>query len=134
MARKNTGLIIIIGLIGILVFITGCDIGGPGKYDEFAVCVSESGAKLYSAWWCPHCKDQKDLFGKKSFKILDGTGTHVECSPGGTRTFSQFCKDQGVTGTPMWKLADDSILSGKQPLEIIAQKTGCEDALIASQI
>ena len=96
----------------------------PGKYDEFAQCIVDSGTKLYSAWWCPHCSEQKKDFGD-SFKILDEGGVHVECSPGGIRYFSEFCKSQDISGTPTWKFPDGTKQSGKLPLEVIAQKTNC---------
>ena len=44
----------------------------PGKYDDFAICLAENGAKMYGTDWCSHCKDQKLLFGK-SFKYVDYT-------------------------------------------------------------
>ena len=31
--------------------------------DSFAKCLSAKGVKMYGAWWCPHCKDQKESFG-----------------------------------------------------------------------
>ena len=100
-----------------------------GKYDELAQCVVDSGAKLYSAWWCPHCSDQKEAFGS-SFKILDEGGVHVECSPSGIRYFSDFCKSQGVSGTPTWVFLNNTKQSGKLPLEVIAQKTNCSDTIL----
>lgn len=107
-----------------LVMISSCSTG-PGKYDAFAQCVSDSGAKIYSAWWCPHCQDQKADFGK-SYKILVETGAHVECSPGGIRYFSEFCTTtEGFKSTPTWFLGNGKILSGRQPLEVLSLETGC---------
>src|SRR3989344_9366604 len=34
-----------------------------GVYDTFAQCLTEKGAIFYGTFWCPHCKDQKELFG-----------------------------------------------------------------------
>src|SRR2546430_1164979 len=31
--------------------------------DSFAQCLTSKGTKMYGAWWCPHCKDQKESFG-----------------------------------------------------------------------
>jgi thiol-disulfide isomerase/thioredoxin len=33
----------------------------PGKYDEFAKCLTDNGAKFYGAFWCPHCQAQKKM-------------------------------------------------------------------------
>ena len=39
----------------------------PSKSDaaleEFAQCLRERGVTMYGADWCPHCQDQKTLFG-----------------------------------------------------------------------
>src|ERR1041385_8352379 len=48
--------------------------------DSFAQCVSAKGARMYGAWWCPHCADQKELFGF-AFQYVN----YVECSPPGQR-------------------------------------------------
>ena len=125
--KSNTLYFFVLGafiIIVVAVFLFSNKETGPGKYDVLAQCIVDSGAKLYSAWWCPHCSDQKDAFGN-SFKILDKEGVHVECSPGGIRYFSEFCKSQGVSGTPTWAFPDGTKQSGKLPLEVIAQKTNC---------
>src|SRR3982750_4258242 len=59
--------------------------------DGFAKCLNKSGAKIYGAWWCPHCADQKELFGF-AFQYVN----YVECSPKGQRTESDTCKQAGV--------------------------------------
>ncbi|HEY4504811.1 MAG TPA: hypothetical protein VJI73_03495, partial [Candidatus Paceibacterota bacterium] len=37
---------------------------GPGELDAFANCLKDRGAIFYGAFWCPHCANQKKLFGK----------------------------------------------------------------------
>ena len=29
----------------------------------FAKCLSAQQAKMYGAYWCPHCAEQKEMFG-----------------------------------------------------------------------
>ncbi|MHC5862831.1 hypothetical protein [Nostoc sp.] len=36
------------------------------------------GAKEYVAWWCPHCHEQKLLFGKEAYQIINHS-IKVEC-------------------------------------------------------
>ena len=36
--------------------------------------LKEIGAKEYIAWWCPHCHEQKLLFGKEAYKIITDLG------------------------------------------------------------
>ncbi len=93
----------------------------PSSYNAFAQCLTENGAKMYGAWWCPHCSNQKKLFGT-AFKEIE----YIECSPGGSRTMSQQCAAEGIEGFPTWVFADDSRLSGERSFEDLAYKTGCE--------
>ncbi|MBI2551592.1 hypothetical protein HYV73_04635 [Candidatus Uhrbacteria bacterium] len=113
--------VILAGLIGLAVMRDQA----TAKYDSFAQCLTDKGAKMYGAWWCSHCEAQKRLFGS-SFDKID----YVECSPGGARSFTaQVCKDAGIEGTPTWVFADGSRLGGEQTFQVLADKTECSDAL-----
>lgn len=93
---------------------------GPGKYDEFATCLKDKGATFYGAFWCPHCQDQKKLFGS-SQKLLP----YVECSTADGRNQTQICKDKKIESYPAWEFADGSRLNGEIPLAQLAEKTSC---------
>jgi uncharacterized membrane protein/glutaredoxin len=60
------------------------------------------GAKMYSAYWCPHCHDQKQLFGRQAFRNIN----YVECDPAGQNSQAQLCQDnaQNITGYPTWEI------------------------------
>ena len=34
-----------------------------GMYDAFAQCLAQKQVTMYGAYWCPHCENQKKLFG-----------------------------------------------------------------------
>jgi thiol-disulfide isomerase/thioredoxin len=97
---------------------------GPGKYDAFAICLKDKGAVLYGAFWCPHCQEQKKLFGT-SQKFLP----YVECSTADGQGQLQICKDQKIVGYPTWKLADGTVIPNENgagvSLETLAAKTSC---------
>ena len=93
----------------------------PGKYDEFAKCLSEKQVVMYGAFWCPHCKEQKAEFGK-SFEYVP----YVECAaPDNPNAQVAACRDAGVNSYPTWQFSDGTQQSGKLALEHLAQKTGC---------
>lgn len=93
-----------------------------GSYDTFTQCLADSGTTFYGAYWCPHCLEQKQLFGQ-SVKLLP----YYECaSPGNPQTPKQECVDAGVEQYPTWHFADGSQAAGVQSLEFLAEKTGCE--------
>jgi hypothetical protein len=93
---------------------------GPGKLDDFAQCLSSSGAKFYGAFWCSHCQDQKKDFGS-SKKYLP----YVECSTPDGQDQLPVCKDAGVKGFPTWIFANGEKISGRLSLETLAEKTMC---------
>jgi len=88
--------------------------------DQFAECISVSGAKLYGAFWCSHCNGQKKAFGSSAEYL-----TYVECSTsyGGEQT--QACKDANIEAYPTWIFADGTQLLGELPFETLSEKTNC---------
>lgn len=90
------------------------------KMDAFAKCVSSKGAKMYGTFWCPHCAEEKELFGD-SFQYI----TYVECGIPGTRQVTQECKQLGLRRTPTWIFADGQRHEGKMELQDLSKQTGC---------
>ncbi len=90
------------------------------KIDGLATCLTEKDVKFYGAFWCPHCKNQKDLFGNSIDKI-----NYIECSTPDRRGQTQVCKNAGISGYPTWEFSDGTKLSGEQSLEVLAEKSGC---------
>lgn len=97
---------------------------GPGKYDAFAQCLKDQGAIFYGAFWCPHCQEQKKLFGS-SVKFLP----YVECSTADASGQTKQCVDEKITSYPTWKLSDGTAIPNENgagvTLETLASKTGC---------
>lgn len=93
----------------------------PGKLNDFSQCLKAKGAVFYGAFWCPHCQNQKAMFGK-SVKYLP----YVECSTPDGKGMLAFCQEKGVKGYPTWMFPDGSILEGEIPLETLAEKTACQ--------
>ncbi|KAH6799308.1 dehydrogenase [Perilla frutescens var. frutescens] len=80
------------------------------------------GAKLYGAFWCSHCLDQKEFFGREAAKILD----YVECFPDGVTKgtkMAQACLDAKLEGFPTWEI-NGQVLSGEKQLSELATLSG----------
>lgn len=73
------------------------------------------GAKNYGAYWCPHCHEQKELFGQQAFALID----YVECDPKGKNPRPQMCKAAGVAGYPTWQI-NGQVYPGVQSLQTLA--------------
>ncbi|MEK7186962.1 MAG: hypothetical protein AAB690_01460 [Patescibacteria group bacterium] len=92
----------------------------PGELDEFAQCLTESGAKYYGAFWCPNCKNQEAMFGR-SAKLLP----RIECSTPDGKSQLPVCQEAKITGYPTWDFADGTRVTGTQGLESLSEKTNC---------
>jgi hypothetical protein len=91
------------------------------KYDAFARCLASKNAKMYGLYWCPHCADQKEMFGA-SFRSVP----YVECAmkdkPG---ELAPACKAAGVKLFPSWQFAGEAPREGVLSMEALSDKTGC---------
>ena len=74
-------------------------------------------AVVYTAYWCPHCARQKELFGREAWELL----TNVECSSKGYNAQPQLCTQ--IDGFPSWQIGKQSI-SGERSLAVLAEAVG----------
>jgi len=86
-----------------------------------------AGAKMYGAFWCGHCYEQKESFGKQAAQVLP----YVECYPDGFRRGfgngenesgkkdtppAKACLDAHIDGFPTWVVGEEH-LEGEQTFE-----------------
>ena len=83
---------------------------------EFAKFLRENNIVMYSAYWCPHCHDQKQLFGKEAVKELK----IVECADDGKDNQYELCQKKGIGGFPSWEI-NGEIFSGTRELNDLAK-------------
>ncbi|MEN9213640.1 MAG: vitamin K epoxide reductase family protein [Gloeomargarita sp. DG02_4_bins_56] len=77
------------------------------------------GAKEYGAYWCPHCHQQKQLFGKEAGAKIN----YIECDPKGVNSQTQKCIDVGIKGYPTWEI-NGKLYPGVKTLDQLAELTG----------
>lgn len=71
--------------------------------------LTERGALFYGASWCPHCQEQKRLFGASAGRL-----PYVECSPAGPNTpQAPSCNMAGVQSYPTWIVNGRAIAVGQ---------------------
>lgn len=85
------------------------------KTDEFAKCLTQKGVEMYGAYWCPHCQNQKKLFGE-SFKYI----TYIECTQDPKK-----CEAKKINGYPTWIFKNGERISGEAAFQQLAQKSSC---------
>lgn len=95
-------------------------VSGPAEM-ALARHLRQIGAKEYGAYWCPHCHDQKMLFGKVAAKLVD----YVECDPKGQNSRAQVCQaaSANIKGFPTWEI-QGQFYSGTKSLEKLAELSG----------
>lgn len=122
--EKNTKVIIFLAVAAVAVvalLAIGVNVGkSSGVSSSFAQCLTDQGVKMFGAYWCPHCAEQKRIFGSSFGKI-----SYVECSLPEMAGTTQACIDAGIESYPTWEFGDDSRISGVLSLEFLSQKTGC---------
>ena len=110
--------------VGILILFAAAYLAGlyykNHKYDSFAKCLAGKQAKMYGLYWCPHCADQKAMFGS-SFKYVP----YVECAIRGSKELAPECKTAGVKLFPTWQFGADPPKEGVLSLDALSEKTGC---------
>jgi uncharacterized membrane protein/Zn ribbon nucleic-acid-binding protein len=82
--------------------------------------LADSGARFYGASWCPHCQEQKALFGASQDRL-----PYVECSPAGPRGPSaSACTRAGVQSYPTWVFASGDRVTAVLPVSELASRVG----------
>lgn len=119
MSKQNIilGSVAVLAILAVLWFI---EESKPGDYDGFAQCLSESNATFYGTYWCPHCNDQKDEFGKSMEYV-----NYVECSLPNQAGQTPACQEAGIRGYPTWVFGDGTRMPGKLSFEQLSQMSGC---------
>ena len=100
------------------VVLAGCGAKSANNAElvSFAQCVTDAGAVFYGTEWCPHCKNQKALFGVAAMEKIK----FIDCDQQ-----KALCDSANVTGYPTWVYRDGSSVAGTQELAAIAAKTNC---------
>src|SRR5882672_4838986 len=68
------------------------------RLDHFAQCLASKQVKMYGAFWCPHCAEEKETFGP-SFQYVP----YVECGIEGSRAEQPVCLQAGIKNFPTWQ-------------------------------
>lgn len=111
---KKINIAIVLVLMSSLVILSGCTEEADPDLDVFAQYLTGQGISMGGTDWCPHCKDQKELFGS-SFQYIDYHNCDNE--PG-------WCNERGIEGYPTWVFSDGSLYPGTQSIERLKALSG----------
>ena len=88
--------------------------GGAGFEGALARHLRETGAVMYGAHWCPHCSEQKALFGDAAKDV-----PYVECAADAVNGRPDLCEKAGVKVFPTWVIGTER-REGVQSLSALA--------------
>ena len=86
---------------------------------ELAKYLKDNGVVKYSAYWCPNCLIQSELFGKQAYNELNV----VECARDGINSRTKLCIDKKIKGFPTWEI-NGELFIGVLSLKELTELTG----------
>ena len=113
---------------------------GAQDSSDFSRCVANSGAVMYSAWWCPYCflalkefdrtltrRDMKDSEKMRAFPFAK------DCGGEKAGSLIPECVPKEARGVPFWSFGNGALFNengkpykgGMLPLTDIAKYSGC---------
>ena len=82
--------------------------------------LDDEGVLFYGASWCPHCQEQKALFGASASRL-----PYIECSPAGPNTpQAPSCNSAGVQTYPTWIINGRATVGEVLSLAYLADASG----------
>lgn len=109
------------GTVGVYASQTKIAVQSNSFAGRLAQHLTVTNAKMYGAYWCPHCQDQKARFGEAK-KLIP----YVECAanpPNGVKSEAQLCEQKGIKGYPTWEI-NGKMVSGERSLDELADLSG----------
>ncbi|MFH0912418.1 MAG: hypothetical protein V1807_02030 [Patescibacteria group bacterium] len=86
-----------------------------------AQCLTDKGFKLYGAFWCGHCQEQKTMFGD-AFKYIN----YIECSGPDGNSQTAVCTNAGVELYPTWGFPNGQKVPGVMTSGNLIEVSGCK--------
>ena len=117
MKKTSTG-VIIIGVVVVVAIVFGLVRwwqNSSEKYNQFAECISLKNAEIAGVDWCPHCQEQKKMFGD-SFKYV----IYNNCD-----LMKAWCDEHDVKQYPTWFINNKRQSPGVKSMEELSRLTGC---------
>ncbi len=97
----------------------GTQAGAANEYQTgLAKHLRKNGAIMFGSFKCPHCNEQKKLFGD-AFKYI----AYVECHPKGENANPSLCFARGILNYPTWEIKGRHY-SGALSLEDLSKLSG----------
>lgn len=87
--------------------------------------LKEQDAKMYGAFWCSHCFDQKQALGMEAMSTIP----YVECAPNGVSSQTSLCRKREIPGYPTWEIKGE-LHPGEMSLDELEEMVGIRPTLV----
>jgi len=110
-------------LVAVLFLLSGYAASRPPTAEQayaegLARHLTATGAKFYGAYWCPHCTNQKEMFGKAATLL-----PYIECDPRSPVGQPQVCAAAQIRAYPTWEI-NGRRFEGELTLRQLAELSG----------
>ena len=116
------GLLVVGAMIALYTFAMPPAQGDQSNSSAYAAGLArhltQTGVVFYGAYWCPHCRDQKMLFGPAAAML-----PYVECDPKGSHAQPGRCLERGIRAYPTWDFHGE-LVEGVLSLDELARRSG----------
>ena len=109
----------VLSFLCLMLFLSACSNADP-RQDALVAHMEQTGVKMYGAFWCGHCADQKDILGSHVKDI------YVECDARGKNEQAELCIEKDIKGYPTFELANGTMVSGVHSIDELIELTGFE--------
>lgn len=77
--------------------------------------------RMYGAYFCTHCYDQKQAFGKDAFSQI----SYVECTQDGKDSQLELCREKGIRSVPTWEI-NGKLFKGERSIHELQELVSAE--------
>jgi len=78
------------------------------------------GGRMFGAYWCSHCINQKEILGREVFTGTPAVLQYIECDADGANSQKEICQEEGIKGYPTWQL-NGKLFSGEKDVTELAE-------------
>jgi glutaredoxin len=78
-------------------------------------------ARMYGAYFCTHCYDQKQAFGIDAFSHI----SYVECTQDGKDSQLGICREKGIRSVPTWEI-NGKLFVGERSIDELQELVSAE--------
>ena len=115
LVTAGVAIIIVVIIVLAILILTQESGASEDEKQQLAQCLTEKGYSLAGTSWCPHCQDQKEMFGT-SITFIDWHDCDEE---------PEYCEEKGINAYPSWISPLGTVSPGVKDFTFLREVSGC---------